>query len=59
MSQRQVAIALVVVAAVLVVYGALNFNIDVGNKKALLSVALAGGATTLAAWLWGRTAARA
>ena len=59
MSQRQIAIALVVVAVVLVVYGGLNFAMEAGNKRALLSVALAGGATTLAAWIWGRTAVRA
>jgi hypothetical protein len=58
MSKSQLAMGLVLVAVALVVYGALNFGFDAGNKKALLSVALAGACTTAAAYIWGRLPAR-
>lgn len=58
MSQRQLAIGLVVVAVALVAYGALSFGFDAGNKKALLAVVLAGSCTTVAAYIWGRLPAR-
>lgn len=57
MSQRQIGIALVLIAAALVVYAALNFGIDAGNKKALVAVAAAGACTTAAAWVLGRMGA--
>jgi preprotein translocase subunit SecE len=57
MSKQQLAYALVVVAVLFIVYAALSFGIDAGNKKALLAVALAGASTTAAAWFWPRSAA--
>lgn len=52
MSQRQIAIVLVVVAIVLVVYGGLNLNLGEGNRKAFLALLAAGGCTTAASYIW-------
>ena len=54
MSKHRLAYVLVAVAVLFIVFAALSFGIDAGNKKALLGVALAGACTTAAAWIWGR-----
>ena len=59
MSQRWIAIALVVIAAVLIIYGGFLLHLDTGNKRAFLAMLGAGGCTTVAAWVWARMTAAA
>jgi uncharacterized protein (UPF0333 family) len=58
MSQRSLAIALLVVTVICVAAFVLSFQFDAGNKRALLAVAVGGASTTLAAWLWARRPTR-